>query len=62
MDYRKIVNIGNSYYVNISEVHMLRLGLKPRDYVTVELTEKGLLVKPLKITEEGKHEKQTSDN
>lgn len=49
MDVKKIIKQGNSCYVSISIAYMKRLELKKGDYVTVELTPQGLLIKPLKI-------------
>jgi len=60
MDITKVLKVGNGFYINISVAYMSRLNLAKGSNVTVQLTEKGLLIKPLKISEEGKDEKGTS--
>jgi len=52
MDIQKVVQVGNSSCVVVSIAYMDRLGLKRGDYVTIELTQKGLLVRPLKLEKE----------
>jgi len=52
MDVTKVLKVGNGFYINISVAYMSRLNLAKGSNVTVQLTEKGLLIKPLKISEE----------
>lgn len=57
MDFTHIIKYGNSHYVLVSVAYMSRLNLKKGDPVTVELTEKGLLVKKLDLSREGENNK-----
>jgi len=57
MDVVKIQHVGNGFYISISKAYMSRLSLKKGDHMTVELTDRGLLVKPLKIEEDPENKK-----
>lgn len=56
MDIVKLQQVGNGFYVSISKAYMDRLSLKKGDHMTVELTDRGLLVKPLKLEGEKEDE------
>jgi len=49
MHLTKIVKVGNGFFVNIGVAYADRLNLNKGSLVTVELTDKGLLIRPLKI-------------
>jgi len=49
MHVTKIVKVGHGYFVNIRQAMADRLNLPKGAQVTVELTDKGILIKPLKI-------------
>ena len=44
-----VQKVGNGYYINIGIAYANRLNLNKGSHVTVELTDKGLLIRPLKI-------------
>jgi antitoxin component of MazEF toxin-antitoxin module len=52
MKVTRVLKVGNGYYINLGHVYAERLNLVRGSLVTVELTERGLFVKPLKIKEE----------
>lgn len=52
MDILKLIKVGHSTCVVISKAYLSRLELKKGDYVQVELTTRGLLLRPLKIAKE----------
>jgi len=44
-----VQKVGNGYYINIGIAYANRLNLNKGSHVTIELTEKGLLIRPLRI-------------
>jgi len=52
MKVTRVLKVGNGYYINLGHVYAERLNIVKGDLVTVELTERGLFVKPLKIKQE----------
>ncbi len=51
MHVTKVVKVGNGYYVNLRYPMVNRMNLGKGSLVSVELTEKGILIRPLKIEE-----------
>jgi len=49
MHVTKVVKVGNGYYINLRKPMVDRLNLPKGAQVTIELTDKGILIKPLKI-------------
>jgi len=45
MDFSRIIQIQNTFYVKISHAYMERLQLKKGSWILIELTEGGLLIK-----------------
>jgi len=60
MKVTRVLKVGNGYYINLGHVYAERLNIVKGDLVTVELTERGLFVKPLKIKQEEEDELQKS--
>lgn len=48
MEIRRLVSIGNTFYVCLPPHWISNLGLSKRDYVVVSRIEGGVLVEPLK--------------
>ena len=53
MHLTKVVKVGNGFYINIGIVYANRFSLKKGDPVAVRLTEQGLLISPIKFSQEG---------
>jgi len=49
MNIGQVIVINRTHYIAIPPAYVTRLQLTRKSYVTIELTDKGLLIRPLRI-------------
>ena len=52
MNLVRVIEHNDTLYVNINRVYKERMGIHKGDWLTVELTTRGLLLRPLRIAKE----------